>query len=67
MGQADDSQKVELYKRFFPEAEEIDAELFVETHRWAETMAEFQGLLLRLEQDCAELDVAELDELVAKV
>jgi chaperone BCS1 len=62
MGQADDAQKVELYKRFFPEAEEIEAELFVEAHRSAETMAEFQGLLLRLEQDCAELD-----ELVAKV
>jgi chaperone BCS1 len=62
LGQADDRQKVELYKRFFPDAEESDAELFVETHRSVETMAEFQGLLLRLEQDCTELD-----ELVAKV
>ncbi len=62
MGQADDRQKIELYKRFFPRAVEIEAELFVETHRSAETMAEFQGLLLRLEQDCTELD-----ELVAKV
>ena len=62
MGQANNRQKVELYKRFFPEAEEAAAELFVETHRSAETMAEFQGLLLRLEQDCTELD-----ELVAKV
>ena len=61
MGQADDQQKVELYRRFFPETKEIDAELFVEAHRSAETMAEFQGLLLRLEQDCSELD-----ELVAK-
>jgi mitochondrial chaperone BCS1 len=51
MGQADDRQKVELYKRFFPQAAEIEAELFVETHRSAETMAEFQGLLLRLEQN----------------
>lgn len=62
MGEADDRQKVELYKRFFPEAAEFDAELFVGTHRSAATMAEFQGLLLRLEQDCTELD-----ELVAKV
>jgi chaperone BCS1 len=62
MGRADDRQKVELYKRFFPEAAEVEAELFVEIHRSAETMAEFQGLLLRLEQDCTELD-----ELVFKV
>jgi chaperone BCS1 len=61
MGQADDRQKIELYKRFFPEAEEVAAELFVETHP-AETMAEFQGLLLKVEQDCTELD-----ELVAQV
>jgi mitochondrial chaperone BCS1 len=56
MGQADKAQKIELYKRFFPHAAELDAELFVEDHRSAETMAEFQGLLLRLEQDCSELD-----------
>ena len=62
MGQADHRQKVELYKRFFPEAEESEAELFVETHRSVETMAEFQGQLLKLEQDCTELD-----ELVSKV
>jgi len=61
MGQADDRQKIELYKRFFPQAAELDAETFVETHRSAETMAEFQGLLLRLEQECTELD-----ELVTK-
>jgi chaperone BCS1 len=51
MGQADDRQKIELYQRFFPQAAEIEAELFVDTHRSAETMAEFQGLLLRLEQN----------------
>jgi len=62
MGRADARQKVELYKRFFPAADESETELFVETHRLVETMAEFQGLLLRLEQDCTELD-----ELVAKV
>jgi mitochondrial chaperone BCS1 len=62
MGPASERQKVELYCRFFPLATEIEAELFVETHRSVETMAEFQGLLLRLERDCTELD-----ELVAKV
>jgi mitochondrial chaperone BCS1 len=56
MGQADHRQKIELYQRFFPEAEEGAAELFVETHRAVETMAEFQGLLLKLEQDCVELE-----------
>jgi chaperone BCS1 len=62
MGHADDRQKIELYKRFFPDASDSEAELFVETHRSVETMAEFQGLLLKLEQDCTELD-----ELVAKI
>jgi len=61
MGPASEGQKIELYRRFFPLASEIEAELFVETHRSVETMAEFQGLLLRFEQDCTELD-----ELVAK-
>lgn len=62
MGQADDQQKIELYQRFFPEAGLGAAELFVETNRSVETMAEFQGLLLKLEQECTELD-----ELVVKV
>jgi len=51
LGEATRSQKVELYQRFFPLASEIEAELFVETHREATTMAEFQGLLLRMEQE----------------
>jgi chaperone BCS1 len=62
MGKAEESQKVELYKRFFPNATIVEAEQFVEANLSVETMAEFQGLLLRLEQDCTELD-----ELVAKV
>ena len=62
LGKADDRQKIELYQRFFPGAEESEAELFVDTHRSVETMAEFQGLLLKLEQDCTELE-----DLVAKV
>lgn len=59
MGPASERQKVELYRRFFPLATEIEAELFVETHRSAETMAEFQGLLLRLEQDEAARELVE--------
>jgi chaperone BCS1 len=50
MGQACDEQKTELYRRFFPSASISEARAFVERHRSAETMAEFQGLLLRLEQ-----------------
>jgi chaperone BCS1 len=61
MGPASEQQKVELYRRFFPSATKIDAEMFVESNRSTETMAEFQGLLLRLEQDCSELE-----ELVAE-
>jgi mitochondrial chaperone BCS1 len=49
-GKASDRQKVELYRRFFPESSEGDAWEFVEASRSAETMAEFQGRLLRLEQ-----------------
>lgn len=49
LGQASDSQKVELYLRFFPEATEFEAQEFVASH-FAETMAEFQGLLLALER-----------------
>jgi chaperone BCS1 len=51
LGKATDRQKVELYQRFFPQASEFEAEIFVEDHRSAETMAEFQGLLLALEQE----------------
>jgi len=50
LGKASDRQKVELYRRFFPDASEFEAREFVEAHAWAETMAEFQGLLLGVEQ-----------------
>ena len=50
LGKADDRQKIELYRRFFPEASELEAQAFVEAYCSAETMAEFQGLLLGLEQ-----------------
>jgi chaperone BCS1 len=50
LGKATDRQKIELYRRFFLEASESEAREFVESSRSAETMAEFQGLLLGLEQ-----------------
>ena len=51
LGRATDNQKIELYRRFFPEVSKFEAEEFVETWRSAGTMAEFQGLLLSLEQE----------------
>src|SRR5207302_10168037 len=56
LGKASDHQKVELYRRFFPESSEDEAREFVEASRSAETMAEFQGLLLGLEQGQMRLD-----------
>ncbi|HEU5457358.1 MAG TPA: AAA family ATPase [Terracidiphilus sp.] len=50
MGEATETQRMELYRRFFPEASEREAADFVQAH-CTETMAEFQGLLLALEQD----------------
>jgi chaperone BCS1 len=52
MGKATVEQKIELYMRFFPQASISEAVDYVEKHRAAETMAEFQGLLLGLDQDC---------------
>jgi len=49
LGKASDHQKVELYLRFFPESSEAEAWEFVDAGRSAETMADFQGLLLALE------------------
>lgn len=51
LGKAAEEQKVELYLRFFPRASSAEAEEFVAAHRSVETMAEFQGLLLGLDQD----------------
>jgi len=51
MGRAAEEQKIELYRRFFPCASISEAREFVEIHHSTETMAEFQGLLLGLEQD----------------
>lgn len=62
LGRASDQQKMELYRRFFPNAAEQEAREFVEASQ-AGTMAEFQGLLLALEQGD---DNTELIEAVAK-
>jgi len=53
LGRADDAQKIELYLRFFPSACLAKAEDFVATHAFAETMAEYQGLLLKASQRSA--------------
>lgn len=57
MGEASEQQKIELYRRFFPSSSEFEALVFVETHRSGGTMAEFQGLLLGLEQGCPACDL----------
>jgi chaperone BCS1 len=59
VGEAAGSQKAELYRRFFPEATEIEAREFAESHR-VETMAEFQGILLSLEQESVILETASI-------
>jgi chaperone BCS1 len=53
LGSATDEQKLELYRRFFPNTSVFDAEEFIASHPEVKTMAEFQGLLLGLEQDRA--------------
>ncbi len=58
MGKACDHQKIELYRRFFPGASEFEAREFVDASRTAETMAEFQGLLLALDQGENHLSIA---------
>ena len=50
MGEASDRQRVELYRRFFPQATEAEAIEFAQAH-CTETMAEFQGMLLALGQE----------------
>ena len=63
MGEASESQRIELSCRFFPEATEPEAIEFAQAH-CAETMAEFQGLLLALEQEWGlpEPESAELEK-----
>jgi hypothetical protein len=64
LGEAGEHQKIELYRRFFPNASLAEAQLFLDEN-CAATMAEFQGLLLecenRVRDSDASLLVAELD------
>ena len=64
LGKASDRQKAELYRRFFPQASEFEAQEFVESNRFAETMAEFQGLLLGLQEEQTTGESAETPELM---
>ena len=50
LGPATDEQKAELNCRFFPLTSMIEAQLFVESRPDTQTMAEFQGELLGLEE-----------------
>lgn len=50
LGPATDEQKTELYRRFFPLAATVEAQLFVASSPEGQTMAEFQGELLGLEE-----------------
>jgi chaperone BCS1 len=59
MGKATDRQKVELYRRFFPETSEFEAQEFVESHPSVETMADFQGVLLGLKREHESWELAE--------
>lgn len=61
LGKAADSQKIELYRRFFPEATENQAREFAQVH-FTETMAEFQGLLLALEQGEEDLELVPMNQ-----
>ena len=58
LGKATRRQKLELYCRFFPEASELEAQIFVETSS-PETMVEFPGVLLGLEQQQSKWELTE--------
>ncbi|HEX7287953.1 MAG TPA: AAA family ATPase [Candidatus Angelobacter sp.] len=62
LGKASDQQKMDLYRRFFPESPDVEAREFVEASRSAETMAEFQGRLLALEQGDRRLDLVAVSQ-----
>jgi mitochondrial chaperone BCS1 len=65
LGKASDRQKVELYQRFFPGSAEAAAWEFVEASGSAETMAEFQGMLLSLEVKSFERSEESPDQVAA--
>ena len=58
LGKASREQKMELYRRFFPEVSDVEVFEMVDACRSAETMAEFQGLLLAMAEDTAAGHVA---------
>lgn len=60
LGVACEQQKLELYRRFFPLADDFAALAFVEAHVWAKTMADFQGLLLELAEGSPSLRGSEI-------
>jgi len=53
LGKATDRQRIELYRRFFPQASELEARTFVENSGLGESIAEFQGVLLAMENQTA--------------
>ena len=61
LGPACESQKVGLYCRFFPDVSEQVAREFAKAH-WADTMAEFQGLLLALEEKTSLNDLVSMHD-----
>ena len=65
LGKASDRQKFELYLRFFPHSSEAETRQFIEASRSAETMAEFQGLLLSLVQGETRIDLAETESMLS--
>lgn len=55
LGPATDEQKIELYRRFFAGRSDLEAAAFVQENGVAQTMAEFQGLLLTHEAASEEI------------
>jgi len=55
LGPATDEQKLELYRRFFAGRSDLEAAAFVQENGAAQTMAEFQGLLLTHEAASEEI------------
>lgn len=61
MGQATEEQMVTLYRRFFPQASMVEAQLFVAGNSEVQTMAEFQGALLELEESRSRSEQCEIE------
>jgi chaperone BCS1 len=61
LGSATEGQKTYLFRRFFPSASLSEARKFVARHSSELTMAEFQGLLLSMDQEPSR-EIVDLDE-----